>query len=122
MKALYVYESLDFERGKDPKKSMGVGLSAKVYKDMLALNQEPGVLGMQFKRGMQGEPRLFVKYVGDIWKPMLGNKSYWEELVDKHIGKYVQFNLGNPDDEYFSFPISPEYSQIIEDILNGDVN
>lgn len=114
-----VREYIEFERGNEPKDSLDIGMKQKVYNDLLELNRVPGVLGMQFRKGKDGEPRLLVKYVGEPWTPSSDKTGLqWENTVNKHIGEYVEYNVGNPDDQYYSFPIYTEYANIIESILD----
>jgi hypothetical protein len=42
MKAIKIYERLDFERGLDPKQSMGMGQQVRDKKKLIALLSDPG--------------------------------------------------------------------------------
>ena len=116
-----VGESVNFKRGKDPKDNMGIGLKEKIYQSLLDLNNVPGVLEMKVRAGSPRGPRFVVNYVGDKYKPILGEEGrFWEYTVNNLIGDYVKFDMGNPDDQYFSFAIYPEYVDIFKEIFDED--
>ena len=117
-----IKESFDFERGKDPKVLIGIGkehLKQEIFRGLMNLNDFAGVLGIKTGMDKNGNLRLLVKYVGDVWR---SGQKYWENTINQHIGKFVKFDLGNPDSEWFSFKILPQYVDIFEEIFPRKTN
>ncbi len=66
MKARFVNESIDFERGVDPKNAMGIGLLGKDMKDMSREEQEEYIISclpILFPNGFKG----LVSHDGENW-------------------------------------------------------
>jgi len=122
MKAQFVNENINFKRGKGPVDSMKLGLKQKIYDKLLELKNFRGVLGMElYHLRPKGNLKLRVRYVGEKYKPVLGPEgNYWENVVNKIIGEYAEFEMGNPDSDLFHFPIFPEYQKIFREIFNED--
>ncbi len=54
MKAKKVYESLEFERGQDPKRAMGIGTTQGMINGLRALWKIPGVEEVGYSYGVYG--------------------------------------------------------------------
>jgi len=65
MKAKYVYESLDFERGRDPKSTIGIGLAIVVYNRWEELQQTQGIGSINIEKSLNGRWHLVI-YVSQI--------------------------------------------------------
>jgi hypothetical protein len=86
MKAQYVYEALDFQRGKDPKSAMDIGLSQTIYDKWERLQQESGIGSINIQKSLNSRWHLVIyvskmpnsssdgfKKAKDIFGPLIGD-------------------------------------------------
>ena len=108
MKAKFVYENLDFERGRDPKQTIGIGKIAMLedyeYREKLAkeLDDFLGYKCMNYNpraRGTQCDFIAGLKWYPELKKLMIITRyySYNEEIRDDEIPQ----DLGKKMKEFF---------------------
>ena len=86
MKAQFVLENINFERGQDPKTSMGIGLSKSIYNKWEELQQNPGIGSISIDKSLNGRFHLTIhvsqfpnsakegfKKAKDIFGPLIGD-------------------------------------------------
>jgi hypothetical protein len=141
MRAKYVYESLSFERGQDPKSSMGVGLSS-IWKEVKERNKwsRPGIEDV-FEAGLRpsiikkiepqyywswiaifpdvfawvgrGAMKLSVDEIAELDRDVA--ESFEDREVLKNIGK-ISIILGNYIDRELRITSWPEFRDIFPEI------
>ena len=104
-KARIIKESVDFERGQDPLKAMGLGLYSIVDKECMEL-------GLTRK--------AMIPIIADSGGPKIGEMSQWS---DKYMANFVEFRtekgeepeliLGNSEDGFDTITGAEEISDYI---------
>jgi hypothetical protein len=102
MKAQFIYENLDFERGRDPKESIGLGLYEVIKNGMRQLLGLPEVKHMVI--GVYGEnpdPVLEIFWQGSI--------KEFKKYIEKYLGNYLDTDIKYISKDWNSFTIYPQY-------------
>lgn len=93
MKAQFVRESLEFERGQDPKSSMGIGLSKTVYNKWEELQQTHGIGSINIDKSLNGRFHLTI-YVSQIGNSSREGFIKAKEIFGPLIGDFYNLKGG----------------------------
>ena len=112
MRAKKIYESLDFERGKDPKSSLSIGLSNIIYDKWDDLQEENGIGSINIERSLNSVWHLVI-FVAQF----PGNAEDGFKKAQKHLGEYLGPFYNRKAGE-IKIKILPEYVRAFIDAYN----
>jgi len=107
-----IQEGLDFERGKDPKSSMDIGLSNVIYNKWDELQSESGIGSINIEKSLNSVWHLVV-YVGQF--PDSASEGF--KKVQKYFADYLSPFYNKKGGE-LKIKILPEYTQAFIDAYN----
>lgn len=107
-----VFESLKFNRGKDPKSAMDIGLSNVIYNKWDELQSESGIGSINIEKSLNSVWHLVV-YVGQF--PGSGSEGF--NKVQKYFADYLSPFYNKKGGE-IKIKILPEYVQAFIDAYN----
>jgi hypothetical protein len=93
MKAQFVRESLEFERGQDPKSSMGIGLSKTVYNKWEELQKSPGMGSITIDQSLNSRFHLTI-HVSQIGNSAGESFKKAKEIFGPLIGDFYNIKGG----------------------------
>ena len=88
-----IHENIEFERGKNPKQALGIGMEEVVVKGLFDLLEDPNVVDVRLDNEapfIDGWG-LEVKYTRDSGGRVTGRRAaeWYHNLVEKHLGRFV---------------------------------
>jgi len=120
MRAKKVYESLDFERGKDPKDAMGIGSKLYIWDKFLSLRERDRGDWMTYYAIFSSENGSIMKIFGHGPKFKTNTNKILKEMgLDEYIelpGKITD----NRTNREISYPIKPQFRDFLKDFQSSD--
>jgi len=107
-----IQEGLDFERGKDPKSAMNIGLSNVIYNQWDELQSERGIGSINIEKSLNGVWHLVI-FVAQF----PGSSEEGFKKVQKYFGEYLNPFYNKKGGE-IKIKIRPEYVQAFIDAYN----
>ena len=107
-----IQEGLDFERGKDPKSAMDIGLSNVIYNQWDELQSERGIGGINIEKSLNG-----VWYLVIFVAQFPGSSEDGFKKAQKYFGEYLNPFYNKKGGE-IKIKIRPEYVQAFIDAYN----
>ena len=120
MKAKKVYETLDFERGKDPKEAMNIGTSQSMINGLRDLWKIPGVEEVGYSYGEYGD-EIVVTWDWEKYRHQQDQFDSLKHDIINHIGPYIKIKSLNTHggdhhgNDCWSATIKPEFEEQMED-------
>lgn len=105
MKAQFVKENLEFERGMDPKSAMGIGQDKVIFNQWEKLMTQKGIGSLNIEKSLNDKLH-FVVYVSQF--PDAAKSGY--KKVMEYLGDYLYGFYNNKGGE-IKIRIKPEYNQ-----------